>query len=207
MRPDSRAAGQGDHPGQDQVQPGIGRGAPARLNHGGAGVFQDDGGAVHGGAGAEVLAAIDRRVTVLAGHPDRGLRHRFGGAVVRVAADLGGLARAAGRLGLQRLDDQRLALGEEAEAAAVQGLEGGSHLVRRAEGHGQGRVGTRELDLGPGGDGDPVVGEALGRQFGPRLVRQRLDTHRHLVISGGLQRDRRRRLPDRPHLGQTHAIG
>jgi hypothetical protein len=68
--PSAGAGGQGGHAGEDQVQGVIRRGAPAGLQHRRAGVLQNDGGTVDGGAGSEGVAAIDRGVVLGARHAD-----------------------------------------------------------------------------------------------------------------------------------------
>ncbi|MNS46604.1 hypothetical protein D3C72_791080 [compost metagenome] len=151
---------------QHQVGRGIDCGAPARFDHSGASVLQQDGRAVHGDAGRQGVAAIDGRVAVLARHANGqlgdGVQFGFAGRQRRRR----GLIRTADGLDLQRLDHQGLALGEEAEAATVQGLERFGHLGGRTEGHDQRRIGPGELDLGAGEGGDDLDGEALGFQIG-----------------------------------------
>ena len=71
VRADGPPRGEGRGSLKDQVQGRVRRGAPAGFDHGGAGVLQNDGRTVHGRAGTEVGAAIDRRVVIRPRHPHR----------------------------------------------------------------------------------------------------------------------------------------
>ena len=124
---------------------------------------------------------------------------------------------AADRLDLERFDDDRLVLEDEAELLAVRRLEGGDHRGRsrqRAPGLGQPRledadrkrrVGAVVAEVGADDDGDVGVGDALPPHFvdGGRLelalvageVEPVGDRLHHGAVAGGAD------------VGEAHAVG
>ena len=180
--------------------------------------FDDDRGVgldQHGGAGEGIAGShrlapdIAGGVPVAVGIEISGeccfnLRLVAGGEGKGLLGDVGGRADGLGR---DRLDDQRLVAGREAEAGAVGGGEPGLHLGHRGEGDTERGVGAFHLQHRGADGADGVGGEPLALDLGHSTGAQPVEIGGGLEAAALVQQRLDRLLAVGADVGQPHAVG
>ncbi len=184
-------------------------GSPARFDDGGGVGLDDDGGPLDAVAGPQRFAVVNRGVTPL------GLRihaHHVVGPKVDDTGDVldfgvrDGFRRADG-LDRDGLDDVAPIRGRKPEAPLVDVDEGIDHRLAVGEGDDKRRIGAFVPKVGLADDGRVVAGYPLIGDFPARLGFQTVQLLGQLRHHGFLQGCFDGFFPERPDVGQPHAIG
>ena len=206
---DGEGALQRDDAGEDQVALRREFRLPAGLDHRRRRLLADDRGAGNAVAGPHGVPVEDRRVVrapIHVGLHDREARERVGRRRIG-AVRLPRLRHHADALDRGGLHDQPLLRHDEAVVPVMRGLEAGRHLLRRAELDGVRRVAPVVADVRAAEDLDALVGDVLFAQLrlglGGEIVERRREFRHERVVERGFDG----LLPERPDVGEAHAVG
>ena len=123
------------------------------------------------------------------------------------AVRLPGLGHHADAFDRRRFDDQPLLRHGEAVSPVVRVLEARLHLLRRSEVDGVGRVAPLVADVCAAQDLDALIGDVLIAQLRLGLIGEIVERRRKFRHQRVVQRRLDGPLPERPDVGETHAVG